>query len=242
VLIAHLEELIYSLFTPPVGDPLAAPPASVISEAVAHLKANHGFVVADLITFETMAEQWGKPEVVESYFARPEVKFVSFDWRVDWRRAGYVKKSGSLARRVEFEARLVRDLSLAGVKLVAGTDAPTIPGIVPGFSLHDNLDRLTKAGLTRFQALTTATRTPGEFVSATIGDKPRFGQIIVGYRADLILTESNPLDDLQTLREPSGVMAHGNWYTAGDLDAMMKEVVATYDAAASLSMRGKTPN
>ena len=76
-----------------------------------------------------------------------------FDWRLDWQREDYVRKSGSLARRAAFEARLSKYLSDSGIKLLAGTDAPTIPGIVAGFSLHDDLDRLVAAGFTRFQAL-----------------------------------------------------------------------------------------
>jgi hypothetical protein len=40
------------------------------------------------------------------YFDRPEAIFVPFDWRLDWQREDYVRKSGSLARRAAFEARL----------------------------------------------------------------------------------------------------------------------------------------
>lgn len=46
----------------------------------------------------------------------------------------------------------------AGVPLVAGTDAPTIPGLVPGFSLLEDIQVLIEAGLTPYQALSTATR------------------------------------------------------------------------------------
>ena len=38
--------------------------------------------------------------------------------------------------------------------------------------------------------------------------------IALGNRADLILTDTNPLEDLSTLRKPVGVMASGHWYTA----------------------------
>ena len=239
VLVAHLEELMYGLFNPPENDPLAAPSDSVIPEAVRILKANHGFVVADLGTFETIAAQWGRPDVARRYFAQPEATFVPYEWRLDWQRQDYVSKSGSLDRRASFEARLAKRLNDAGVPLLAGTDAPTIPGIYPGFSLHDDLDRLVAAGLTRFQALSTATRVPGEFIEATIHDQPKFGELKPGYRADLVLTDRNPLDDLSVLRHPEGVMAAGNWYSAHDLGAMLNQVAADYARAAAMGSANK---
>jgi imidazolonepropionase-like amidohydrolase len=115
---------------------------------------------------------------------------------------------------------------------VTGTDAPTIPGVGPGFSLHDDLDRLVAAGFTPFQALSAATRTPGEFISRTIHDSPPFGEVSAGYRADLILSDSNPLDDLRTLRTPAGVMSHGRWYDRNELRALLDGVASDYSAVA----------
>ena len=234
VLIAHLEELMYGLFTPSDQDPLAPPPESAISKAVRLLKAHQGFVVADLGTFETIAAQWGHPDVAASYFARPEAKFVPFEWRLDWRREDYISKSGSLDRRASFEARIAKALSDSGIPLLAGTDAPTIPGIYPGFSLHDDLDRLVAAGLTRFQALSAATRAPGAFIQATTHDESKFGEIKAGYRADFVLSDANPLDDLVTLRKPEGVMAAGKWYSSADLSILMDQVAVDYSRAATM--------
>ena len=100
-----------------------------------------------------------------------------------------------------------------------GTDAPTIPGLVPGFSLHDDLHALEQAGLTRYQVLCAATRTPGEFIRRSLPDADAFGTVVPGNRADLVLSATNPLDDLSTLRKPLGVMANGNWYAKSDLQA-----------------------
>src|SRR3546814_13580773 len=50
----------------------------------------------------------------------------------------------------------------AGVPLITGGDAPSIPGQVPGFALHEEIDAMLAAGLTPWQALSAATRTPGE--------------------------------------------------------------------------------
>ncbi len=232
-LVAHLEELIYALFKAPTNDPLAPPGDAAIAKAVELLKDNRAFVVADLVTFQTIADQWGRPDVLSGYFAEPQAKYVPFQWRLDWRRDDYVSRKGSLSRRAEFIGRLAKALSDAGVPIVAGTDAPTIPGIVPGFSLHDDLDRLVAAGLTRYQALSSATRVPGDFIVATIHDMPAFGRVEAGNRADLILSDANPLDDLATLRKPVGVMTHGRWYDRSELQALLDSVASDYSAAAA---------
>src|SRR3546814_8155755 len=61
----------------------------------------------------------------------------------------------------------------AGVPLITGGDAPSIPGQVPGFALHEEIDAMLGAGLTPWQALSAATRTPGEFIAKTVpGARP----------------------------------------------------------------------
>jgi hypothetical protein len=234
-LVAHLEEIIYGLFKAPDDDPLAAPPDSTITKAVDLLRRNHAFVVADLITFDTIAEQWGHPEVVARYFAGNNAKYVPFNWRLSWRREDYDTRSGSLARRAQFVARLAKAIEDSGVLMVSGTDAPTIPGIVPGFSLHDNLDRLVAAGFTRFQALSTATRNAGDVMTQSIHNRPSFGEVQPGYRADLLLSDANPLADLETLRKPAGIMAQGHWYGRADLQGLLDSVASDYSAAAAPS-------
>ena len=234
VLVAHLEELMYGLFRPGDADPLAPPSAAVIAKAADILKASRAFVVADLGTFQTIAAQWGRPAVASAMFNRPEARYVPPGWRLDWQRGDYTQKSGSLERRAAFEARLAKGLSDAKIPLLAGTDAPTIPGIYPGFSLHDDLDSLVAAGLTRFEALSTATRTAGEYIRASIKGAEPFGEVKEGYRADMILSDRNPLDDLRTLRQPRGVMAGGRYYPAGELGSMLGSVASDYARASAM--------
>ena len=234
VLVAHLEELMYGLFTPGDADPLAPPSDAVIRKAAGLLKANRAFVVADLGTFQTIAAQWGRPAAAKAMFERPEARYVPPEWRLDWQRDDYIQKSGSLDRRAAFEARLAKGLNDAKIPLLAGTDAPTIPGIYPGFSLHDDLDSLVAAGLTRFDALSTATRTPGEYIKASIRNAEAFGEVKEGYRSDLILSDRNPLDDLRTLRHPLGVMAGGKYYPAAELGSMLDSVASDYARASAM--------
>jgi imidazolonepropionase-like amidohydrolase len=98
----------------------------------------------------------------------------------------------------------VAHMDVAGVRLLAGTDAMN-PMILPGESLHDELDLLAAAGLTPYRALRTATVNPAEAL-------PRFagmGMIAEGRIANLVLVEGTPLSDIRAMRDPVLVILDG---------------------------------
>ncbi len=232
VMVAHTEEFLYTVFSKPDEEQTdAAPDAARIPAAIAFVKRDHAFVTADLNTYATIARQWGKPDVVEAFMRQPELRYLSPKWRIDWRGEDYANRKGSLMEKLAFLKRFTKDMSDAGVPLITGTDAPTIPGLIPGYSLHDDLSALEQAGLTRYQALAAATRTPAELIHRAVPNADAFGTIAPGNRADLILSARNPLDDLATLRTPLGVMANGNWYARADLQALLDDVARTYQRA-----------
>src|SRR3546814_9417669 len=70
----------------------------------------------------------------------------------------------------------------AGGPLISGGDAPSIPGQVPGFALHAEIDAMLAAGLTPSQALSAATRTPGESIAKTVPGAAQLGFVAPGYR------------------------------------------------------------
>ncbi len=106
--------------------------------------------------------------------------------------------------------------------LVLGTDAGTGGmGIVPGFSVHDELDILLENGFTPYEALETAT-VNAALVADRMVVEGDFGTVVVGNRADLLLVEGNPLEDIATLRDPLGVMADGRWYPR----SVLRELIA----------------
>jgi imidazolonepropionase-like amidohydrolase len=154
-----------------------------------------------------------------------------------WSDSDYVKRKGNVDMNLAFLKRFSREMANAGVLLITGTDAPSIPGLVPGYSLHDDMDTLQAAGLSRYQVLTAATRTPGELIRRSIPDAEPFGTIAVGNRADLLLSNANPLADLSTLRNPLGIMANGKWYSQADLQRLLDQVAKGYKDAAAEDRR-----
>ncbi|MYN19349.1 hypothetical protein GTP81_21625 [Rugamonas sp. FT107W] len=228
VMVAHLEEFFYTFFTPAGAQETDVPPDEAsIPEAVALAKRHGAAVIADVVTYHAIASQIGHPEVVRAFLAAPETAYLAPSDMQAWRRSGYAGKSARLEAKLAFLRKLAKAMAEGGVELLSGTDAPSIPGLVPGYSLHDNLTELEASHLSRYQALATATSAPGTFIARTKGGVP-FGQVVAGYRADLLLTEHNPLDGLATLRAPLGVMAEGRWYDRPALAALQAGVRASY--------------
>ena len=234
VLVAHAEEFFYTFFTPPGVEETDTPPdTSRIPAAVALAKKYDATVTADLSTYAAIAHQIQRPDVVAAFLARPESAYLSPNDRLAWQNSGYVKKTAKLEAKLAFLRQLVKAMADAGVELVAGTDTPAVPGLLPGFSLHDDLDELEASGLTRFEALSTATRAPGTFIHRTKGGDP-FGEVAPGYRADLILSTDDPLAKLSTLRAPLGVMVRGQWRDAAALRELSDGVRESYRRASAV--------
>jgi imidazolonepropionase-like amidohydrolase len=90
--------------------------------------------------------------------------------------------------------KAVKELIDAGVPVLAGTDAPN-PGTAHGASLHGEMERLVEAGLTPQQALAGATAK-----TAAAFHLPDRGRIAVGLRADILLVEGDPTQNIRATR------------------------------------------
>ncbi|HEY7005716.1 MAG TPA: amidohydrolase, partial [Sphingomicrobium sp.] len=180
--------------------------------------------------YRTIALLAHHPERGPPIFADPQFELLPHARRMQWLTSDYFTKTANLLPRADYDRRLVKAFADAGVRLIAGTDSPTIPGLFPGSSIDDDLDELRAAGLTTYQALATATAGPGDFIAKTKGGTP-FGRVVPGARADLVLTAANPLIDLATLRKPLGVMAAGRWRDAAALEKLKDDVRSRYRAA-----------
>lgn len=141
-------------------------------------------------------------------------------WEQRWRdkhQRLYADRSGSLGPSLEFLKELTRTMSDGGVPLILGTDSPEIPGMAPGASLWLDLETLVDAGLSPYEALVAGTRSSGSFIGKYVRDAEQFGTIEVGSRADLLLLDANPLDDIRNISRQEGVVIRGGWITHDEL-------------------------
>jgi hypothetical protein len=163
-----------------------------------------------------------------AFAARPENRFVPFDYAESLERGK--EKHQVQFRGIEGLAVVKHDIDLwildglkrGEVRLLLGTDAGTGGmGIVPGYSLHDELRILVENGFTPYEAIATGTVNAAIVVERMTGDGD-FGSVEEGKRANLILLRDNPLKDVATIREPLGVMAAGRWYPEEILAEMIE--------------------
>ncbi|MFY2764084.1 CIA30 family protein [Arenimonas sp. MALMAid1274] len=123
----------------------------------------------------------------------------------------------------------VRRLHAAGVRVLAGTDAPN-PGTAHGVSMHDELTWLAQAGLTPAAALAAATSGPADAFG--LADR---GRIRAGLRADLVLVEGDPSTDLSRTRAIATIWKNGREvdrrYKTADVPVIAAGPVSHFDGA-----------
>jgi imidazolonepropionase-like amidohydrolase len=161
--------------------------------------------------------------------ADPLQRYVGEYLAADWIEQVEEKKGPEAARALEDFARALpnfyrdlREMHAAGVEFLAGSDAAVV-FMHPGFSLHGELASLVHhVGLTTAEALRAATISPARF----FGLERELGAVRPGYRADLLLLESNPLNDIRATRRIVGVMQDGHWLDRHDLDALLEAAVS----------------
>lgn len=100
-----------------------------------------------------------------------------------------------------------------GVGFLAACD-----GLVPGFCLHDELEWMTKAGLTPIQALQTATINPATF----LGRDQTQGTVAVGKRADLVLLDADPSADILNTRRIAAVVIRGRLVDGQEIEGILR--------------------
>ncbi len=103
-----------------------------------------------------------------------------------------------------FKRAVIKELIKQKTNLLAGTDSP-LPWLVPGLSLHQELEQLVLAGLTNYEALKTATVNPAKW----FGRGYNKGTIEAGKQADLIILSANPLKDIRNTQKIESVIFKG---------------------------------
>ncbi len=224
--IVHLEEYLYT-YTPFRISKTEQIPSEVLSPAaipyLAQATAKAGvWVTPTLVTFEWVLAQ---TENSEAAISRQEARYIPQGlfqgmWDPKVNKLGRpIEQLGNVRAAMEFQRRMVKPFQDAGVKLLLGTDAP-IPAVVPGFAAHEELLNFVEAGLTPYQALEAATINPARY----LGREKEFGTVEVGKRADLILLEASPIDDIKNTKKLAGVMIRGRWFSKSELAQTLSDL------------------
>ena len=104
----------------------------------------------------------------------------------------------------EWSLFLTERMQAAGVPIGTGTDTP-INLSIPGYSLHEELEMLVRAGLTPLQAIESATLVPATYFAKAA----EMGSIEAGKLADMVLLNADPLADISNTRRIDLVISKG---------------------------------
>jgi imidazolonepropionase-like amidohydrolase len=232
--VAHVEEFYNKVFQRRIVD-------SLVPAAVEATRSSGMPVVTTLVTYEAIAASLATD--LTPLLSRPSRALLDPVRQLLWessynsfRTPGPAGRDQGYRDALGFEERISRALAEAGVPLLAGTDAGGLPGLVPGWELHRELELLVEAGLHPWEALRTATHNPGNYLTAG-----EFGTVSVGARADLVLLDADPLAAIANTRRIAGVVVRGRYLGPNDLSAIRQRLDSLNHATGAfvqLVMRG----
>jgi imidazolonepropionase-like amidohydrolase len=138
-------------------------------------------------------------------------------WDLIWGHSA--ENSEMLSKAWPLMQSFVRLLHDVGFKLILGTDL-LFPGVVPGYSLHEEMALWQDAGIPASDVLRSATVVPARFLRMD----HRLGTIAAGKTASMVLTRDNPLDDIRNASNIEGVFLRGRFYNREQLDALVHQI------------------
>ena len=195
---------------------------SKIPALVTATKASGVWMVPTQVLMDSLLSE-ENPETMAQW---PEMKYMRPQDIKQWiDQKKNITAKASAADRQKFlvlRRKIMKALLDGGVPYALGSDAPQWWN-VPGFSAHRELRSLVLAGFTPFQALQSGTINAARY----FGTVSSTGTVASGMRADLMLLDANPLDDIANSTRIAGVLINGRWMSRAELDKKLAELAAT---------------
>jgi hypothetical protein len=180
-----------------------------------------------MVPTQILTDNYANDATGDELTSLPEFKYWVPQQVANWRTTknnllsqGPVSREQRLAH-IALRRRFIKALHDAGVSFLLGSDAPQLWN-VPGFSAHRELVSLVAAGLTPFQALQTGTVNVARYMK----EEGRSGVVRPGARADLILLDANPLQDIANSQRINGVVVNGRWIGSAERGQLLAQLAA----------------
>ncbi len=197
-------------------------------DALVDLTVEHQLAqVPTMVLWETF---FGGEPVAAIRANTPEVRFMPPDTVEGWERslARLRETIGhpAGARQVVTLRRLAfQRLHQAGVPFLLGTDSPQLFS-VPGFSIHREMALWVRLGMTPAEVIHAGTWAVAEH----FGELETAGAVAPGKRADLILLDANPLEDVAAIAtNRAGVMVGGQWLSRSDIESRLEAIASQWE-------------
>ncbi|HEY0049479.1 MAG TPA: amidohydrolase family protein [Pyrinomonadaceae bacterium] len=172
-----------------------------------------------------MKNTFGLPRSEESIRAQPDFRFypkkVQEGFFNFYKRSRFINQVSyeKRARWVELRNKIIKAIYDAGGKIMTGSDTPEFLWLY-GFTMHREMKALSDAGLSNYAVLEAATKNPSMF----FGTIEKVGTIEKGRRADLVLLDANPLENISNTEKRAGVMLKGKYYAQEEMSRWLDEI------------------
>ena len=175
-----------------------------------------------MVPTQVLLENLLSDEDPERMAKRPEMKYQQPQGAIQkWiaQKQAFLAKIPAPDRHrfIGLRRKLIKALYDARVPFALGSDAPQFWNVA-GFAAHRELQALVASGLTPYQALRTGTVDVATYFGTTDA-----GSIAEGNRADLILLDANPLQQISNTMKIAGVMLGGRWLNREELDKRLSQ-------------------
>lgn len=177
----------------------------------------------------TLFDRYFGSKPAEEYRNIPEMKYMSAaqvqNWinaKTPYEEAGILTKE-NVEPYLEFRNELLMTLHQAGVPILMTSDSPQVFN-VPGFSIHHEIELMSKAGMSNYEILKSGSVNPALY----FGEEDQWGRIKKGASADFVLVKENPFENLETLKVPVAVMMKGSYYDRDRLDQELAKIEAAH--------------
>lgn len=182
-----------------------------------------------IVPTQSLFDRWISTKPADDILAEPEMIYMSPQTRAQWKRSKESFLSGpdfsaeNADRMNEIRKVMIKKLHEAGVPIILGSDAPQVFN-VPGFSAHHELASMVNAGMSPYEAIKAGTINSAEY----FGQKGKFGEVVEGASADLMLVKGNPLEDVARLKAIEWVMVRGQLLDRQFIDGELEKIAAMY--------------
>ncbi|OOG68018.1 amidohydrolase family protein [Algoriphagus sp. A40] len=139
-----------------------------------------------------------------------------------------LESSGVLAEAkvkpyLEFRQWLFLELHKAGVPMLMSSDSPQVFN-VPGFSIHREIESMSKAGMSNYEILKTGSINCAQYFE----EGGEWGVLKPGAAAEFVMVQKNPLEDLTTMQKPQAIMIGGKFMQRDELQLQLNLIRQKY--------------
>ncbi|APQ15925.1 amidohydrolase family protein [Maribacter hydrothermalis] len=188
-----------------------------------HLKSNNVFVVPTLHIGGVLSYLDEVDHSNDDY-----LKYMSdgiqqtYKGRIDRVKNATEKQIADRKALDQFFGDLAFKLNKNGVSLLAGSDSGAYNSYTyPGISLHKELEAMVATGISNFDALKSSAYNGAKFLK----QEADYGTISEGKIADIVILNSNPLENIKNTRDIYMVLSNGNQHTKSDLDTLLNSAI-----------------